>query len=321
MTWLPRTGFPAEAVIWLGVRSGLRPGGGGKPSQPLVGDGQALRSYPLGQHRLAHLDPLPVRLAEDSGCGVYEPGVALVKRVRALGECGQARPRAAGNGLGLGRRIVVADGGCRWRELQGQPLAERCAPSPPPPAVSFLQPGYRGEVPVFEGETVTVAGDVPEDHAAAEQERGAGCEQPAGERYPLDADASGQAGELADQVADAFDDGDEQDGHCGVHDGGGRVAVRGGDAEVDGGGDERPRGPPQDGPGQAEIFGEQVPGEQGEDAEVDPDGDDPGEGPNQGWARSRTVVNDPIPPSTASALSSGATTAAVMMTVLLAVVC
>src|ERR1700677_2719275 len=277
MTWLPRTGFPAEVVIRPGVRSGLRPGRGGEPSQPLVGDGQAPRAYPLGQHRLAQLDSVPVRVAEDVGCDVYELGVALVERVSALGECGQARSGVDGDGYGLGRGVAGGDCGCRWREARGQALAELGPPSPPPAAVSFLQARYGGEVLVFEGESVAVAGDVPEDHAAAEQERGAGCEQPAGERDAFDAGAGGEAGELADQVADAFDDGDEQDGHGGVHDGGGGGAVGGGDVEVDGGGDERPRGPAEHGPGQGEVFGEQVPGEQREDAEVDPDGDDPGE--------------------------------------------
>jgi len=45
--------------------------------------------------------------------------------------------------------------------------------------------------------------------------------------------------------------------------------------QVGGGGDESPGGPPEHGPAQPEVLGEQVPGEQGEDADVDADGDSP----------------------------------------------
>jgi hypothetical protein len=76
-------------------------------------------------------------------------------------------------------------------------------------------------------------------------------------------------------VADAFDDGDEQDGHGGVHDARDQVAVCGGDVEVGDGGDEGPGGPPQDWPGRAEVFGEQVPGQRRQDAGVDADRYDP----------------------------------------------
>jgi hypothetical protein len=99
------------------------------------------------------------------------------------------------------------------------------------------------------------------------------------QRDALDPPSRGQPGGLPDQVADAFDDGDEQDRHGGVHDASGQVAAGGGDVQVRGGPDERPRGPPQDRPGEPEVLGEQVPGQQGHDPRVDADGDNPRAGP------------------------------------------
>ena len=54
-----------------------------------------------------------------------------------------------------------------------------------PPSVLLLEAGYGEQVLILEPEPVSIAGDVPEHHAAGEQEGGARGKQPSGKRNPL----------------------------------------------------------------------------------------------------------------------------------------